>query len=316
MQITINNLNEQLDCSIFPPTFVLSNEIVELDAIIKTFDIKTALSVAASGEQALKMILCGIQDLTLFDINPWAIAYCVLLFTLIENVEYEEFIQFLGFDENLNSVITCFQYTTEYKNNTEIYEKIKGKLPLEIEQMWSSLFYSSLPLPNHPIFMDQTDAIARKSPKLHPMFKAEEFYRLKTLLANVNINFICSDIKDLHQHIPDDYQFDFAYFSNISDWLFDEKTFKTIIEGILSKYGIPVAITRISLNTYDKEKIKCSGYWNIKFILQDDDYTSPSYSHKNAMEVNIAQGEIGNTIEYLARMIKSQLSTFTNQSKR
>ena len=236
-----NLMNERRYSTIFG----LTNENMHgLEPILNDlkYDDSTYLGIAGSGELALKVMETGCKNLTLFDINTNAIAYCILIFKLIEcpEITYEEFIDFLGFN---NTLTTKESVITRTDKRITTYNKIAPYLPPEVKELWD-IQYSIKKDETHPISLVRNERV--KSIK-HPMLEKDTFYKLREIFSqnDLTIKFILSSFEELPGHISNGNHFNIIYLSNIYDWITNHemfwqvvKTFREMSDIIITRVGI------------------------------------------------------------------------------
>lgn len=163
---------------------------------------KKVITVTGSSDHILNAILKGSKYISTFDINPLTKIYMDLKISAIKGLTYQEFINFLLFESDMNldyNIITNLDMSDESKRFwlNELSKYNSGK-----ELLKSSLF-------NRKYFNP-------KSKIENNLYLEESKYNLlKKRLKDTNITFINTSLKDLK---IDEY-FDYMFLSNISDYL-------------------------------------------------------------------------------------------------
>lgn len=159
---------------------------------------KRIITVTGSADHILNAILKGATDITTFDINPLTEKYMDLKISAIKKLSYNEFLNIFLFDDvNIDyNIITSLDMSLESKNFWIKQLETQNKL------LHSSLFNTKYYNPTSKLWQNI-------------YLKEDNYNLLKTKLNNVNINFICTSLKDLE--LTQDY--DYMFLSNISDYL-------------------------------------------------------------------------------------------------
>lgn len=159
---------------------------------------KRIITVTGSADHILNAILKGATDITTFDINPLTEKYMDLKISVIKKLSYNEFLNIFLFDDvNIDyNIITSLDMSLESKNFWIKQLETQNKL------LHSSLFNTKYYNPTSKLWQNI-------------YLKEDNYNLLKTKLNNVNINFICTSLKDLE--LTQDY--DYMFLSNISDYL-------------------------------------------------------------------------------------------------
>lgn len=164
--------------------------------------IKNALTVCGSGDQVLCAILNGAQKIDCFDSNPLTYYTMMLKIYLIKNLDYETFLDFYSLSNN----------TSSQKN---IYNIIH--IDNEVVRIfWDEVFKNTPDIEN---IFNKNDDKSESLFKGIPYLNKENFYKLKSIIDNCEINFITCDIFEIFKHFTQEY--DFINFSNIFDYLSD-----------------------------------------------------------------------------------------------
>ncbi len=165
-------------------------------------DKKDILSVIASSDQILNMILEGAENIDAFDISSFPQYFMFLKLAAVKSLTREEYIEFF-FD----------RITTDEKYD-DMYDLISKNLSKDTKEFWDSLFhfydwceiYESALFSNDPISNSYTIGENK-------YLEETEFNKLKDLVDKVNINTCQSDFLDLSGKLTNKY--DLVYLSNI-----------------------------------------------------------------------------------------------------
>lgn len=167
---------------------------------------KNILSVAGSGDQALNAYFNGAKKITLFDINPLAMAQVELKITAARKLSYEEFCEF--FIPGLGNILCPITFSKISKFLREdvanYYDYLYNNYtPSEIFYKTNQNFYPSV----------------AQLENLNNYMKKDNFEKLPEILEDKEINYIESSLLDLPKNLDDTY--DAILLSNISDSLED-----------------------------------------------------------------------------------------------
>ena len=164
---------------------------------------KKIITVTASSDHILNAIVQGATDITTFDINPETRYYMELKLAGVQQLEYEDFLKIFLFDnpmslnkEIIMSLITskdCKYYWEEkYRKNQNNGLLLKK----------SSVFYRKYFNPDSKL-------------KQNIYLNKVKYQQVQNRLRNIKINFISTDLKNLH--LKETY--DVLFLSNISDYI-------------------------------------------------------------------------------------------------
>lgn len=159
---------------------------------------KKVITVTGSADHILNIILKGATDITTFDINPLTKKYMDLKISLIKKLSYEEFLNVLLFEQDL-----------DYNNINDL------DMPKESKDFW----FEQIKKYGNKLFTSCLFNIKYYNPnrKLQQnlYLQKENYDSLKTKLDKVKIKFINVSLKDLK--LTKNY--DYMFLSNISDYL-------------------------------------------------------------------------------------------------
>lgn len=164
---------------------------------------KKVITVTASGDHILNLVVKGCKYITAYDINPLAQKYAKLKLAGMRQLDYKDFLK-------------VFLYET---SDTLKYEIIKS---LELEQEISDYWITELKRHNNN-GLELRKSILFNTKYFNPASKIkqnlyldeENYQKTREKLSSININYINTDIKELKLSSSYDYMF----LSNISDYL-------------------------------------------------------------------------------------------------
>ena len=175
---------------------------------------KDVLTVAASGDHAMNVILNGARNVTCFDINPFSFQQVQLKKAAIKTLSYEEFLDFFG--------IFNYEYSNNYQfMDIKLFDKIEKNLDKDTLAFYKQLYY---------FYKDDYDKLHKniyfdfdyELDKMKSMcnYLEEDKYNELAMILNYDkdINFIYSDFKNLVDNIGNK-KFDLILLSNISDYI-------------------------------------------------------------------------------------------------
>ena len=164
---------------------------------------KKVITVTGSTDHILNVILQGAAEITTFDINPLTKPYIDLKISALKNLSYEDFINLLLFESNMNldySIISSLDMSDESKMFwLEQLSKFDNN---GIELRNSSLFNTKYFNPNSKLWQNL-------------YLEKSKYNLLKQQIKDANITYINTSLKDLTV----DEHFDYMFLSNISDYL-------------------------------------------------------------------------------------------------
>lgn len=168
-------------------------------------DNKDILTVTLSGDQALNFLLDGAHSVKLFDSNPYSEAYFYLKKALIQNLSYDEFLNFF-----LPSLFNKKDYFS-----VEKYELAKKDLPFgKIRSFWNNVFMNFSKHEIKDLFLERNynrkDIIKRNN-----YLKNEENYnKLREILKGIDkVDFNNLDVTKQILYV--DKKVDFIYLSEL-----------------------------------------------------------------------------------------------------
>lgn len=208
---TVNKIlskNSQLNCEFVPYGKVYLSTTENIKGIMSKIDLqgKSVLSVAGSGDQALNAYFNGAKEVTLFDINPLAMAQSELKITAAKKLTYEEFCEF--FIPGLGNVLCPLTFS-----------KLSNYLREDVANYYDYLFSNYKP---SEIFVKTAYRFLPSIDKLESLnsyMKKDNFKKLPKILEDKEIKYLESSLLDLPTKLEDKY--DAILLSNISDSLED-----------------------------------------------------------------------------------------------
>lgn len=187
------------------------------------------LSVIGSGDQILNTLLTKPSKIDAFDISAFPKFFLKLKIASIKSLSRDEYIKFF--------FSTTETFLDEYYDDL-YFDKIRKKLDDEAEDFWTYLFqyndwydiYNSTLFSSESVFEEQ--AIIQNK-----YLDNNEYYKLRDILQNVQINYIESNLLDLK--INDTY--DLIYLSNILEYVKKSAYFDKIDELSVKNKGIIIS---------------------------------------------------------------------------
>ena len=187
------------------------------------------LSVIGSGDQILNTLLTKPSKIDAFDISVFPKFFFKLKIASIKSLSRDEYIKFF--------FSTTETFLDEYYDDL-YFDKIRKELDIEAEDFWTYLFqyndwydiYNSTLFSSESVFEEQ--AIIQNK-----YLDNDEYYKLRDILQNVQINYIESNLLDLK--INDTY--DLIYLSNILEYVKKSAYFDKIDELSVKNKGIIIS---------------------------------------------------------------------------
>lgn len=187
------------------------------------------LSVIGSGDQILNTLLTKPSKIDAFDISAFPKFFLKLKIASIKSLSRDEYIKFF--------FSTTETFLDEYYDDL-YFDKIRKELDDESEDFWTYLFqyndwydiYNSTLFSSESVFEEQ--AIIQNK-----YLDIDEYYKLRDILQNVQINYIESNLLDLK--INDTY--DLIYLSNILEYVKKSAYFDKIDELSVKNKGIIIS---------------------------------------------------------------------------
>ena len=187
------------------------------------------LSVIGSGDQILNTLLTKPSKIDAFDISVFPKFFLKLKIASIKSLSRDEYIKFF--------FSTTETFLDEYYDDL-YFDKIGKELDIEAEDFWTYLFqyndwydiYNSTLFSSESVFEEQ--AIIQNK-----YLDNDEYYKLRDILQNVQINYIESNLLDLK--INDTY--DLIYLSNILEYVKKSAYFDKIDELSVKNKGIIIS---------------------------------------------------------------------------
>lgn len=225
---------------------------------------KSLLTVGSSGDQVLNAILRGCDDVTLFDINPYAIYYLYLKITALLSLTKEEYCEFFWPPESR------FAYNRKFLDSSNLQKVIESLKSVNYD---AYLFWSTL-LENVPkklikknlFFSEKYDK--RVIQTINPYLHSESVYELlRRRVENANITFINGNV--LGENNLGNY--DNIWLSNICCYL--------------SLSEIKELVDKMSGHLNASGKLLISYLYDIMYETPDYDESSSIYNFKKTFEL-------------------------------
>ncbi len=249
--------NNYSDKSLFSNTsqiYIKSNERIN-DYINYLRNKKDVLSVIASGDQIINMVLNGSKNIDAFDISVFPKYYLRLKLGALKCLTREQYLDFfyrLDKDDE--------EYDDMY------YDLIRYNLDSNTKEFWTSLidFFDWKEITSSPLFsseeIDVSDVIIQNE-----YLENDKYSKLKNMVDNVNINTFNGNIFDLD--FKDKY--DLIYLSNII-YYNNIKKYKELMDSYkLNPNGIILSYLYNSLDKIDN-------------YFSDDSYYVEKFKNNNA----------------------------------
>lgn len=222
--------NNYSDKSLFSNTsqiYIKSNERIN-DYINYLRNKKDVLSVIASGDQIINMVLNGSKNIDAFDISVFPKYYLFLKLGALKCLTREQYLDFfyrLDKDDE--------EYDDMY------YDLIRYNLDSNTKEFWTSLidFYDWKEITSSPLFsseeIDVSDVIIQNE-----YLENDKYSKLKNIIDNVNINTFNGNIFDLEFKDKYDliYLSNIIYYNNIKKYKELMDSYKLNPNGIILSY--------------------------------------------------------------------------------
>ncbi len=233
---------------------------------------KDILTVGASGDQTLNLLVNGAKTVDYFDVNPFAEMYFNLKCAAIKAISLEEYYEFFSrdaFPNDPNIFDTAF--------NIDIYYKIEPYLDKETRNFWNALYMkqTGIKIRKSSLFSIDEESVL-VLPKINEYLTKEGFEKAKNILdAKVQTKFIKSNITRLPSKLTKNY--DYILLSNIAQYLdkiYDKNQllmFKKLITKLSNslnangKMMVSYLYTPKDLNVFNNN---CENIYNISKVLE------------------------------------------------
>lgn len=218
---------------------------------------KNILTVAASGDHIINAIYCGAKNVVGFDVNYLALIFSELKLIALENLKYDEFLEFFLINEknDIDKNKKTLSYEI-YFNKLRKHLSNNGKEGLDI--LYKNFNNNGYELRNSYIFNNKYDNNYLKIFSNLYLKNEVEFEKAKEKIKNKEIILINSNYKDINANkLPKQETYDIILMSNISDYIKD-------IYSVKSNY-LELYIKDIIHNfKFKNNKIVCAYLYNIK----------------------------------------------------
>lgn len=203
---TYNNIDENV--AFHSESFIYRKTNEKLNKFIDLLLNKdNILSVISSGDQILNMLLTNPSKIDAFDISAFPKYFLKLKIAAIKSLSREEYIKF--FFSNTETSLD------EYYDDL-YFDKISKELDSETESFWTYLFQFNdwFDIYNSTLFSSE-GVVLKQALIQNKYLEEDEYYKLREILQNSQINYIESNLLDLN--ISDTY--DLIYLSNIFEYV-------------------------------------------------------------------------------------------------
>jgi len=234
---------------------------------------KDVLTVGASGDQTLNLLVKGAKDVDYFDINPFTEMYFNLKCAAIKAISLEEYLEFFcrdAFPNNPNITVSAFNINTYYK--------ISPYLDKVTRNFWDSLYLKKpgIEIRKSSLFSNDEESVL-VLPKINDYLNKEAFENLKTILSiKEQPRFIKTDITKLPSKLIKKY--DYMLLSNIAQYLN-----KIYIKDELENFK--TLILKLSRNLNPNGKVMISYLYNINEFNFGGEEWSSIYNIKKVQEL-------------------------------
>ncbi|MEE3342869.1 MAG: DUF3419 family protein [Bacilli bacterium] len=170
---------------------------------------KDVLTITNSGDQALNFILAGAKSIKLFDNNPNSKYIFYLKKALIENLSYQEFLNFF-----VPGLFNKNEYFSKEK-----YDLIKDDISIkEVREYWDDIFNNHTSRYINNIFVNRIYNRKELTKRNNYLASEKNYNKLKERLKEIKeIEF--EEIDILHQIIYVKDKVDFIYLSDILNYI-------------------------------------------------------------------------------------------------
>lgn len=214
----------------------------DIASYLKKFgNIKNYLTVCGSSEQVINGILYGAKNIDVFDINYFTKHGLNLRLAAIKALTQDEFITFYNSKFNSQLFFKILMYLDEYNYN--FWNKIYNCYG---DVLINKLFY------NNRLSLSQIISI-------NPYLQNNNYEQIKTMIDEVNINFIESDLYNLVSHISNN-KYDLINLSNIYEYLNYDKDTSILLANQFKDYII--SLTNNNLNDGGSIIVSYMYKWN------------------------------------------------------
>lgn len=187
---------------------------------------ENVLSVIASTDQIISMIMGGAKNIDCFDISTFPKYYMYLKLAGIMSLNIDDYINFF--------------YKIE--DDAEVYDDlyfdlIRKNLEKDSKEFWDSLinFYDWNEIVSSTLFSKEPVSVSSVLNQTN-FLNQESFNKLRELIPNININTYNGNILDIYNNFTNEY--DLIYLSNIIYYV-DRKKYKELLEKLkLTNNGI------------------------------------------------------------------------------
>lgn len=191
---------------------------------------KRALSVIASGDQIINLILLGSEDITGYDISRFPKYYLALKLAALKKLSKEEYIEYI--------VGNNFKYALD----RDLYSKFNSELPFGYRTFWDDIFlkFNEKQINSSSLFgffeISRERMVAN-----NPYLQDDNYYILRSKIDKIRLEMLDLNVFELK---PDEFDsFDLIILSNIVDYLKDfskdYRNYKAFLKSLpLTKNGI------------------------------------------------------------------------------
>ncbi len=248
------------------------------------FENKNILTVAGSGDHIINAIYCGAKKVVGFDINYLALIFTELKLVALENLEYEEFLNYFLINEksDINKNRNALNYEI-YVNKLEKDLSHKAKECMEL--LYKDFDNDGYALRNSNIFNNKYDNNSLKINSNLYLKSEFEFKKAKEKIKDKEIILINSSYQNIRlKELSNSNTYDIILMSNISDYI---KNIYNVKTNYLEKYIVDIIYNFKKSNT----KIVCAYLYNIGQDNYRSEVDNPLLRKKIFNNLNITYTE-------------------------
>lgn len=233
------------------------------------FKDKDILTVVASGDHIINAFYKGAKTVVGFDINYLALIYTELKLVALQNLNYQEFIQFFMINEenDIDKNKSTFDYIT--------YKSLRKYLNSNTASCWDIIYqnfgYDGYKLRNSYIFNNKYDNNKVKFNSNLYLKDVIDFNCAKENIKDKNITLINANYRNINfSNLPNSANYDIILMSNISDYI---KSIYNVEKNYLEEY-----MKEIVNNFKSKtNKIVCSYLYDIQNTKYRSEIDNPIF---------------------------------------
>lgn len=256
------------------------------------FSNKSVLTVAGSGDHIINSIYCGSQNVVGFDINYLALIFTELKLVAMEQLKYNEFLEFFLINEknDIDKNKKSLDYE-RYYNKLRKYLSNNAKKILDI--LYGNFNNNGYRLRNSYIFNNKYDNNYLKIFSNLYLKSEVEYEKAKEKIKDKEIVLINSNYQDIKvNNLPNVENYDIILMSNISDYI---KDIYNVNSNYLEEY-----IKEIICNfKNENNKIVCAYLYNIEQEKYRSEIDNPLLRKKifNKLDITFTEEKFTSVME-------------------